>query len=380
VDLDVLSHEIDRLSEVDPSTLADPESMVALQRLRVRLDAITTEATASFDALGYWVPDGARNASAWLMTRCRMARPDAQRMVRRGRRLRDLPGCVRAWKEGRLSAAHVDVMTGLRTPATEEALARDEDMLVKQAAMLKFKDFEKAAAYWSQLADPDGVEDDDEGRRERRDVYLDRSFGGMWLGKMTLDPVSGTLVDEELQRLEDAMFQSDWAEARATLGRDPTHADLARTPGQRRADALVEMAVRSRTVPHNGRRPTPLFTVLVGYETFSGRVCELADGTVVAPGSLLPWLDQALIERVVFSPGGRAEVSHTARLFTGGTRRAIEVRDRECKHRYCDVPASACQVDHIIPFDDGGPTTQENGRMLCGPHNRLRNGRPPPGD
>ena len=119
--------------------------------------------------------------------------------------------------------------------------------------------------------------------------------------------------------------------------------------------------------------------MLVGFETLHGRICELADGTVVAPGSLLAWLDGAYLERAVFASGDRVEISAATRLFTGATRRAIEVRDRECTHPTCDVPASSCQADHIQPFAAGGATTQENGRLLCGFHNRLRNQRPPPG-
>jgi hypothetical protein len=200
----------------------------------------------------------------------------------------------------------------------------------------------------------------------------------MWMGKITLDPLSGGIVSGELQRLERALFEADWAEAREALGREPTPSELPRTSAQRRADALVEMATRSRTAPADGRRPAPLFTVMVGYETLHGRVCELAQGTVVAPGSLIPWLDRADIERAVFGPGRRVEVGATTRLFTGATRRAIEVRDRQCTHPYCEGSTSDLQVDHIVPFAVGGPTTQENGRILCGFHNRLRNQRPPP--
>jgi len=47
------------------------------------------------------------------------------------------------------------------------------------------------------------------------------------------------------------------------------------------------MARRSGTAPADGRRPEPLFTVLVGYEAFT-RICELANRTVVSPGSLIP--------------------------------------------------------------------------------------------
>jgi hypothetical protein len=138
------------------------------------------------------------------------------------------------------------------------------------------------------------------------------------------------------------------------------------------------MAIRSRTAPADGRRPLPLFSVFVGYETMHGRICELANGSVVTPGSLLPWLDEALVERAVFEPNGRVEVSATTRLFTGATRRAIELRDRHCMHDFCDVPLDRCQADHIELASQGGPTTQENGRLLCGYHNRLRNQRPPP--
>jgi hypothetical protein len=62
-----------------------------------------------------------------------------------------------------------------------------------------------------------------------------------------------------------------------------------------------------------------------------------------------------------------------ARFFTGGTRRAIEIRDRICTHPHCYEPAENCQVDHIETYANGGLTTQDNGRLLCGFHNRLRN-------
>ena len=138
------------------------------------------------------------------------------------------------------------------------------------------------------------------------------------------------------------------------------------------------MATRSRSCPRDARRPAPLFTVLVDWPTLHGRVCELADGTVLTPGSLLRWLDRADLERAVFRPGRRVEISPRARLYSGATRRAIEVRDRKCTHPYCDVTAAASQVDHIQPWALGGPTTQENGRLLCPFHNGRRNERPPP--
>jgi len=376
--IDLLAETIDDLAGSDPVAYADGESIEALHRELRRLEAFVTTATAAFDASGDWADDGARNASAWLATRCRMPRAEARRTVRRGRVLRHLPAFARAWSDGEIGAAHVDAVAAVRREATEVALQRDEDLLATQAATLRFDTFTRALAYWEQLADPDGAEEEEMARRDRRDAYLARSLNGMWLGRITLDPFSGSIVSGELERLERRLFEEDWARARDELGREPTSGELARTPGQRRADALVEMAVRSRTAPADGRRPQPLFTVLVGYETLHGRICELEGGGVVTPGSLVPWLDGSVFERAVFGPGGRVEVSQSSRLFTGATRRAIEIRDRECTHPYCDGSSRDLEVDHVVPFAAGGPTSQENGRILCGFHNRLRNQRPPP--
>jgi hypothetical protein len=141
------------------------------------------------------------------------------------------------------------------------------------------------------------------------------------------------------------------------------------------------MAQRSRSMPADAQMPRPLITVLTGYGAFS-RICELADGTVVAPGAVVPLLGEADIERIVFDGPSRViDVGVRRRFFAGATRRAIEVRDRHCTHPSgCDVPAERCDIDHIVPYAEGGLTVQDNGRCLCGFHNRLRHNRLRVGD
>jgi hypothetical protein len=129
-------------------------------------------------------------------------------------------------------------------------------------------------------------------------------------------------------------------------------------------------------MPASARLPEPLFTVLVGYETFAGRICELAGGTVISPGSLVQWLDEAWVERVVFDGPDRVKnVGVRRRLFSGATRRSVEVRDRECFDEFCEVPAERCEIDHVTPWADGGLTVDDNGRPACGYHNRRRHRR-----
>ena len=378
--IEALTQAIDDLLAEGVEGHCDATSLKELMCQHSRLESVVSSAVGAYDTSGDWAIDGARTAQAWLARSCRLPKATARRLVRRGRQLRHLPVVAQAFEDGAINAAHVDAVAAVRRDGTEAALERDEPLLVKQAKRLRFEHFAKAVAYWDQLADPDGTEEAAEARRARRDVYLEASISGMYLGSMTLDPISGSIVAGELGRIEDEFFKADWGRARAELGHNPTPDQLWRSPAQRRADALVEMAGRSSLVEPEGvaRPPAPLFSVLVDWPTLSGRVCELAEGIVVSPGELVPWLCVADLERAVMEPSGRVEVSTKHRLFSGATRRALELRDRGCVHPFCDVPGSRCQADHILPWALSGRTTQDNGRLLCGFHNRLRNGRPPP--
>jgi hypothetical protein len=201
----------------------------------------------------------------------------------------------------------------------------------------------------------------------------------MWFLDGRLDPISGAVVAEALRRAETELFDADWAAARRPMATPPPariSAGRQRSAGRTRSSSSPR---RASATPSGARRPQPLFTVLVGYETFAGRICELADGTVVTPGSLTAWLGDAWVERVVFDgPGRVTDVGPRRRLFTGATRRAVQVRDRECFHEFCDTPAELAEVDHVQPSAAGGLTVTDNGRPACGYHNRWRHRSQPP--
>ena len=371
-----LTEAIDAVCEAEPARLADRESIQDLHRQLERLNAATTRATAAFEAGGTWEADGARSAAAWLATRVRTALPAARRRLRLGRALRHMAHAEAAWLAGEIDANHVAALAEARTPVSTDCFEHDEAMLVDQAARLSHRHFSRALAYWCQRADPDGTEDRASAEFNARRLHLSQSFGGSWVLDAGFDPIGGAVLDRALRRIEEELFATDWAEARARVGEGVCAGDLARSPAQRRADAAVEMARRAGAMPPGARLPEPLFTLFLGYETFAGRICELADGTVVSPGSLLRWLDEAWVERVVFDGPDRVKnLGVRRRIFTGATRRAIEVRDRECFHEFCDVPAERCQIDHVKPYSVGGPTVEDNGRVACGYHNRLRHRR-----
>ncbi len=371
--LDKLVADLDELVEVDPAVFADGEALVDLHRQLERMLAVTTRAIATFAASGAWQPDRARSAACWLATRCRLPMPTARRRVRLGRALRHLPVTEAAWLDGDIGEAQVGLLAKARTSGTDEAITRDEELLVAEAMRLRFASFSRVVAYWTLRADPDGCEEQSRAQHDGRRFHLSHGFEGMWFADGVFDPINGAIIANELKRIEKALFESDWAEAKARVGDGVRVGDLARTPAQRRADALVEMATRSAGATAGARRPEPLFSVFVGYETFAGMLCQLADGTVVSPGSVRPWIDDAWIERVVFDGPSRVmDVGVQRRLFAGATRRAVELRDRECFHPFCDRVAADCDIDHLQPWANGGPTTVANGRVACGFHNRAR--------
>ena len=47
-------------------------------------------------------------------------------------------------------------------------------------------------------------------------------------------------------------------------------------------------------------------------------------------------------------------------------------RDLTCVFPWCTRPAEACDLDHVIPYSEGGPTASDNIAPLCRRHHRLK--------
>jgi hypothetical protein len=305
-----------------------------------------------------WADNGARSAATRLANETSTSTSTTSVEVRRARKLRSMPATSAALATGDLSPDHVDLLAKADQPWRNADFADHEDTLVEQCRVLRFADARKMVDYWCVRADAVAATDAAERQRTAAHLNVSPTLDGTVVVNGTLDPIGGTIVADELTRIERELYLADKRDG------------VIRTASQRRAAALVEMATRSATAPAGGRRPKPLFTVLVGDETLS-HLCELANGTVVTPGDVVRWAGDADLETVLFDgPSTVISVSHR-RSFTAALRRAVEVRDRRCQHTSgCDVPADQCDVDHIVPHAADGPTSQFNGKLECPPHNR----------
>jgi 5-methylcytosine-specific restriction protein A len=256
------------------------------------------------------------------------------------------------------------------------------------------------AQAWSTFLDPDGREPDDDRAMRRRGFRLGRAREG-------LVPVSGELMPEvaaKLTRLFDAHLsprsgvgfrpvqqpaagggsrEDDVGETRAAQTFPPEArasealAAETRTADQQRHDVLaaaIDTAARSGEHPTiGGAAPTVLVSV---------RASDLAAGRGVAHahGVEVPISLRAARHMVctggtqtgAFDDDGRIiRLGSPERCFTPHQRRAITLRDGGCLIPGCSVPAAWCEIHHVIPDADGGPTHPDNGVLLCWFHHRT---------
>jgi hypothetical protein len=375
-ELKPLRDEVDALVGLDPGVLDDAgltAFVVAARRERDRLDAVIARAAAVFDARGAWKADGSRSAVAHLARR--RGEPDdrCRADLRLARALASMPRVAAALASGSITRAHAERLARAGGGPRAAAFADGgEELLVGWAGTLDAHGFERAVAYWVQLADDDAAEADARARDDARALSLVQSPDGWWLdGRM--NRTAGTEVAEALRRISDELFAADWQRARQRLARAPAATELERTPAQRRHHALVVMARRALAAPPGTRPPRPLLTIHLGSDqAMLGRLCELSDGTVLTPGEVLPHLTVGDLERALFEPPDRVRVSERTRLFRGAERRAVEIRDRYYTFDGCHTPAERCDIDHTVPDSEGGPTSQRNGSLRCPPHHPGR--------
>ena len=80
------------------------------------------------------------------------------------------------------------------------------------------------------------------------------------------------------------------------------------------------------------------------------------------------------LRRLLVDPqtGTAIDLGRTRYEVSEPLRRWISARDRTCRFPGCRRRATACQVDHIDPWDDGGRTDAANLQALCTRHHQLK--------
>ena len=169
MELENFDGALEALIESGAENYGDGESMEKLHQLSSRFDSFMTEAIAAFEKSEEWAADGAKTASAWIATRCRVSRVATRRRVRLGRTLRHLPEVAQAWREGEIGGDQAQAIAHARRRRTEAAMARDEEVLVSQAKELGFEDFSRSWPIGSSWPTPTGPKTQ---KRRRRPLVM----------------------------------------------------------------------------------------------------------------------------------------------------------------------------------------------------------------
>jgi hypothetical protein len=284
--------------------------------------------------------------------------------LRCARRLRELPETAHAFGHGDLSAAHVSVicraMEQLRSrpPAAEHSESDVEAMLLDAARQM---DPRSLLRHWRQLhyqLDQEGELQEENQQRQRRWLQLRQTWSGSYHLEGELDPEGGTLLKTALQSL---------------LG--PRRGDDDRSADQRRADALAELA-RQRLdqgdLPASGgARPHLAMTAdLATLRLVPGsQAAELDWGLPVAGESARRIACDAEITPIVLDAAGDPmHVGRSRRTTPPRLRKALNVRDRHCIVRGCEMPPQFCDAHHLRSWLDGGETNLEGLVLICRTH------------
>src|SRR5829696_8283924 len=421
--LEALAAAVDQLAAQERHGLTDAvraERVLALRRLLDRLEGQWLQELAAVDARGAAGADHdqpAPSTASWLRHRLRMGASAAHGNVRTARALfrGPLTQTATALTNGQLSPAHASVLAVGTQELPAQVTVEAEPVLVEAARRLDPARLRRVIGHLQLVADPDGAQARAERHQQRRGLWLAPTLEGMVALDGLLEPEAGQILLSALEPL-----------AR------PASAEDTRSGGQRRADALAELARRAL---EGGRLPQtggvrPQLTVLVDLDSLQGGPGSLG-GEVGWVGPLPPEgcrrlacdgaMTRVLVTRhptqhqqhptghhdlehgasaetspTVNDPSGVAglggrlqaamallppilggvptqplDVGRTSRVVLPAQRAALAVRDGGCVFPGCSRPLAWCDAHHLRHWLHGGPTDLANLALVCRAHHRA---------
>jgi hypothetical protein len=410
--LAALAATLQGLAAQDPTACSvevRADRALTLRQLMDQLEGHWLAELADLDACGAaGAEQGVQTPStaSWLRQRLRMGAGAASNAVRTARALfrGPLTHTGQALIDGRISPAHASVLAAGTQDLPGHVTVEAEPVLLEAAGRLDPPRLRQVVGHLCLVADPEGAEAEAKAERhhQRRGLRTSPTLDGMVALDGLLEPEAGQTL---LAALE-------------PLARPQSAADD-RSGGQRRADALTELARRAL---EGGRLPQtggvrPQLTVTVDLDSLTGHpgpgrlggevgwvgpldreacrrlACDGALTRVLVtrhpslhghhdPGSHDPDDDLGLTGRLQLAaallppvlggaPTQPLDLGRTTRVVSPTQRTALAVRDGGCVFPGCDRPLEWCEAHHLWHWLHGGPTDLANLSLLCRAHHRA---------
>lgn len=135
---------------------------------------------------------------------------------------------------------------------------------------------------------------------------------------------------------------------------------------------LLDAAQRSPSAPVPPPPDPPTGIDPSGRMLHQDRISRASYAGEIDPAVIRAWAcDADLIPVVLGGEGQVLDLGRTRRLFPSRLRRAITARDGGCAAPGCTIPAPWCEAHHIEHWEHGGPTSVDNGVLLCSHHHHA---------
>ena len=349
-----------------------------------------------------------RSINAYLRATLNCSSGEASRLRRVATTIDAIDGLGDTWANGHIGRCQVERFAALHgNRRVREQLVDMTPLLLEQAEHLPYREFDRCATQFVELADQDGAHDDRDDAIEHRDARVVEVGGSVDASANGGDAVTAAELTAIFDEFCDAEYRADTAARRAEFGDDAELHPLPRTNRQRRFDAFTTIFRTAHAATAGGNagtpnRAEPMVNIVIDAATFAellharglladdgllaelvdgdvplrDRRCETASGAPVHPHDALRAALDGHVRRVVVDSASRViDLGRSQRLFTGAAREAAKLLVTRCEHPGCDLPADWCEIDHSVGWAAGGRTDQANAGIECARHNVAKSTR-----
>jgi hypothetical protein len=392
------------VARADVTVMSDDELLAgvgALERTRRQVDASQAHLLAELESRG--VTDERRGLSTgqWLALETHEPIPQACRRVGLAVAMRDgFPAVDQALVDNRISQRHVDVLIGKSNPRIAVAYGGKLPWLIGLAQELGFKAWVREVALVAARLDFDGgyrPEDDPDGSK----LFIDRLSGddvtlirGVFVG------ATGTTFTQIVEERTDQLWRRYQHDNKTSNGaiKVPSRPVI-------RGEALIELVTEARAAdPTKSKGPVTDLTVVLRWDVSdlfphgltpdgalpggasleslfaAGRygnrrirdVYETFDGCDHCGAVLHDRLCDPAISFLTTDPDGcPLNLGRTVRFASDDQRKTAKARDGGCTFPGCDRPGNWCDLHHVDPYGNGGPSDIGNFACLCRFHHQV---------
>ncbi|BBY21205.1 HNH endonuclease signature motif containing protein [Mycobacterium stomatepiae] len=318
-----------------------------------------------------WAVDTMEAVAAEVAAALQVSQGQAASRLRYARAMRErLPSVAQGFKAG-----DIDYRT-FQTIVYRTDLLTDDEVLARVDAELAVN-----VPRWPSMTqgrfcaqvDKIVVRADADAVRRRKKRQFDREI---WIGDLGdgISGIHGSLLTPDARALEKRLNTL----AATVCEHDP------RGREQRRADALGALAASAdrlgcrcgRADCAAGGRPaaTPVVIhVIAEQASIDGRgsmpASQLGADGLIAPELVAELAKSARLVPLVHLADAPPEPGYVP---SAALRDFVRCRDLTCRWPGCDRPAVACDLDHTIPYADGGPTHASNLKCYCRTHHLVK--------